>query len=161
MSVFVPQLASGQSQLQDDAAAQPPVIQSPTSRTVNLTLPLNAEPMEAMATPKIWDSFKHKADTAGSNEGSEVGIQGNAMYASPSTYLMTTEQLFGVLDDTGINCGINMSIINPTFESSDGCFKPLSKPAVAFSALGGHNFKRKTQAERSGQCLCLNRCGHV
>jgi hypothetical protein len=75
MSVFVPQSASGQSQLQDDAA-RPPVIRGPTSRTVNPTLPLNAEPMEAMATPKIWDSFKHKADTAGSDEGSEVGIQG-------------------------------------------------------------------------------------
>lgn len=160
MSVFVPQLTSGQSQLQDDAA-RPSVIQSPTSMTVNPTLPLNAEPMKAMATPKIWDSFKHKADTAGSDEGSEVEIQGNVMYASPSTYLMTTEQLFGVLDDTGINCVINMSIINPTFEFSDECFKPLSKPAVAFSALGEHNFKRKTQAERSGQCLCLNRCEHV
>lgn len=160
MSVFVPQLTSGQSQLQDDVA-RPSVIQSPTSMTVNPTLPLNAEPMKAMATPKIWDSFKHKADIAGSDEGSEVEIQGNVMYASPSTYLMTTEQLFGVLDDIGINCVINMSIINPTFEFSDECFKPLSKPAVVFSALDGHNFKRKTQTERSGQCLCLNRCEHV
>ncbi len=160
MSVFVSQLTSDQSQLQDNVAWSS-IIQSSTSMTVNSNLSLNVESMKTMTTLKIWDSFKHKADIAGSNESSEVEIQNNVMYASSSTYLMTTEQLFEVLDDIEINCVINMSIINSIFEFSDECFKSLSKSTVIFSTLNEHNFKRKTQTERSDQCLCLNRCEHV
>jgi len=79
-----------------------------------------------------------------------------------------TEHSPGVLNNTGINDRIDKSVIKPTFEPSDGRnknpdimpirtpFELLSKQVLTFPGLGGHNSKRETQNERSGQCACLD-----
>ena len=79
-----------------------------------------------------------------------------------------TEHSPEVLNNIGINDRIDKSIIKPTFEPSDGRnknsdimpirtpFELLSKQVLTFPGLGGHNSKRETQNERSGQCACLD-----
>jgi len=126
----------------------------PVWKTPNPTLPTDDEPMSATAIPEICDSPKRKADTVDLDESGRVRIHGKAISTSTLTCLTVSSGFFN-------------NIIKPTFGPSDGWnknldimstrthFKLPSKQMLAFPGLS------ETQGERSGQCGCLDYCGHV